>query len=190
MSNALAALLASRLARNHAQLLKVTEELSDEQLGLQPGPTAPSIRFHLWHISRWSDRHQAFLFELTDEAGTKDSEGRELWELEGLPARWGLPAGNLGEGQTGMGLDDDASASLPLPGKNALLDYARRALTLVEQAVEKLDERMLEERCTDPHGHPNVVADVVISHLMHVNRHLGMIEALRGVQGLHGTATR
>ena len=33
------------------------------------------------------------------------------------------------------------------------------------------------------------IDDSLIRHLSHVSRHLGMIEALRGMRGDHGTAT-
>ena len=33
------------------------------------------------------------------------------------------------------------------------------------------------------------LADSLTRHLAHVNRHLGMVEALRGLRGGHGTAT-
>ena len=40
----------------HEALLRVTEELTPEQFCWLPGPEAPPIGWHLWHIARWADR--------------------------------------------------------------------------------------------------------------------------------------
>ena len=40
-----------------------------------------------------------------------------------------------------------------------------------------------------PAGDTRDIGGLLLNHFAHDNRHLGMIEALRGVQGLSGTAT-
>ena len=57
--------IAARTAQVHELIVKVTSDLSDEQLTRRPGDVAPSvaptIAWHLWHIARWADVLQASL---------------------------------------------------------------------------------------------------------------------------------
>ena len=63
---------------------------------------------------------------MTPELSRRLSPGVQIWEAEGLAARWGFDSARLGYAETGMLMDDDAAGRLPLPSKDALLDYARR----------------------------------------------------------------
>jgi hypothetical protein len=184
-----ASLISGRIARAHQQVLRLTEELSEPMLRWQAGPRAPAIRFHVWHLARWADRVQASLPTLTPELGRRLGAAEEIWAAQSLATRWGLTPGQLGGSDTGMGLDDDASAALPLPSREELLAYARQAFATTDQRLTGIQAADLVAPCTDLYGNTNMVGDVLLSHLGHVNRHLGMIEALRGVQGMAGTAT-
>lgn len=167
----------------HEQVLKVVEGLDDRQLMWRPSKTAPCIGFHLWHLARWAD----YLQEMISDTGG------QIWETEGLAAEWGLGDADLGFAGTGMGLDDDASASLPLPRKDVLLQYARRAFAQADQAVGILSDEDFDRTVRDRHEaewKEAEIGDAVLSWFKHDNRHLGMIECMLGVQGLHGTATR
>ena len=42
---------------------------------------------------------------------------------------------------------------------------------------------------TSRYGRHGLIGESLVSHLGHISRHLGMIEALIGVQGMEGTAT-
>jgi hypothetical protein len=119
--------------------------------------------------------------------------GGQIWETEGLAKEWGLRDADLGFAQTGMGLDDDASASLVLPRKDVLLKYARRAFAKADQAVGRMTDEDFHRTVQDRHRaewEEAEAGDAVLSWFKHDNRHLGMIECLLGVQGLRGTATR
>jgi hypothetical protein len=100
-----------------------------------------------------------------------------------------LPADRLGENQSGMGMDEATSTTMPLPSKGILLDYARRAFEAANSACAAVDEEQLAATATDLYGMQTSVGAAILSHLGHANRHLGMIEALKGVQGARGTAT-
>jgi hypothetical protein len=126
---------------------------------------------------------------MTAELSKRLSEGRQIWEAESLAEKWRLDPSVLGEGANGMGMDDDLTASLPLPGKEQLGNYARRVFEAANQAIAAVDDEQMQTNCIDLYGRETSVGAAVISHLTHLNRHLGMIEALRGVQGLCGTAT-
>ena len=189
MSHTIATLLVARIGRAQQQVLRLTEGLPEAALRWQAGAPAPSMRFHLWHLARWADRVQASLPTLTPALQQRLPAADEIWVREGLAMGWGLTAGQLGEGDTGMGLDDDASAALPLPERDALVAYARRAFAATEQGLAAVETSDLLEPCTDLYGRASNVEEVLLTHLGHVNRHLGMIEALRGVYGTTGTAT-
>jgi hypothetical protein len=167
----------------HTLILKVVAGLDEEQIAWRLNRTAPSIAFHVWHVARWADYLQAIL------AGT----GIEIWEQEGLAARWGFRGADLGFAETGLGMDDDASAALPFPGKETLLDYARRAFAQADQVAGAIHADEFYRPVHDRHaveGEELAAGDAVLNWLVHDSRHLGMIECLVGLQGLHGTATR
>jgi len=148
----------------HSRVLALVEDLTDEQLSWRPGSHAPSIGFHVWHLARWADH------DLSAITGRP-----QLWRSQGLAAAWGFPAA-LGEDDTGTEIGDDASELLVLPGKAVLTGYARSAFGAVDQMLDGLKtEDLLQLSQLD---------------LAHENRHLGMIEALRGFLDLRGTATR
>jgi DinB superfamily len=189
MAQTSASLISARITRAHEQVLRLTDDLPEAALRWQGGPRAPAIRFHLWHLARWADKVQASLPTLTPELGRRLASAEEIWAAHALATRWGLTPGRLGASDTGMGLDDEASAALPLPGRDELLAYARRVFATTDQRLTAIEAADLVAPCTDLYGNTNMVGDVLLSHLGHVNRHLGMIEALRGVQGMSGTAT-
>jgi hypothetical protein len=114
--------------------------------------------------------------------------GRQIWEAENLAARWGL-APATGYRETGMGLDDEGSARLRLPGKGLLLDYGRAGFAKADRAVAAVNESLFMTACTDLYERRTSIGTAVMSHLTHANRHLGMIEALKGMLGVRGTAT-
>jgi hypothetical protein len=167
----------------HDQVLKVIDGLDARHIMWRPNKTAPCIGFHLWHLARWADYLQEMI---TDTGG-------QVWETEGLAGEWGLRGADLGFAETGMGLDDDASASLPLPRKDVLLEYARRAFAKADQTVGAMSEGDFHHKVPDRHQaewKEAEIGDAILSWFKHDNRHLGMIECMLGVQGLHGTATR
>lgn len=172
----------------HRDLLKAAETLTDDQIRWSPGTTAPSIGFHIWHVARWAD-HRAV--EIGKSTGSRDTAS-SIWEAEGLAAKWGFIPDRLGRYQTGMGMDDPQSAALPLPPADVLLAYARRALAAEDDACGALtDGGFNVDRVRSPgeQGGPSTLGELVLSSLRHENRHLGMIEALKGAMGMRGTAT-
>jgi hypothetical protein len=153
-------------------------DLSEEQLRWQPNPTTPSIRFHLFHIARWADDlHQVL-----------SGADRQIWEAEETARQWGLDSAALGIGESGETLEGDAAQALPLPERDVLLAYCTRVLMLAEQTLAGIDDAGVDRIVVDgEETHP--VGHAIVGQLSHSARHLGMIEALKGVQGLPGTAT-
>jgi DinB superfamily len=160
-------------------LLDGVAGLSDEQVQSRPGGTLPSIAFHVWHSARWADY---------------DSEAcggvPQIWLKQGFAERWQLQGIETSDGGTGTGLGDDEAAALQLPGTRELLLYASAAFMLLEQTVERLVDGELTLRLDQRESRVDSIEALLLAHLTHVNRHLGMVEAIKGLQGLSGTATR
>jgi DinB superfamily len=184
--------IAARTMQVHELIVQVTSDLSDQQLAHRPPDVAPSvapsIAWHLWHITRWADFLQASLAGMDAELERRLGPGRQIWEIEDLAARWGLAAA-AGYRGTGMGLDDEGSSRLRLPGKGLLLDYGRRVFPKADRAVAAVNEELFMRPCTDLYERRTSIGTAVMSHLTHASRHLGMMEALKGMLGVRGTAT-
>jgi len=183
MADSMMGRLSTFYSSSHRQVLAVLNSLDDRYVMWSPNKTAPCIGFHLWHLARWADYLQEMITETSGQ----------IWEAEGLAEEWGLQDADLGFAQTGMGLDDDASASLRLPVKDVLLDYARKAFAKADQVVGTMADEDFHRTVQDrlqAEGEEVEIGDAVLSWLKHDNRHLGMIECMLGVQGLRGTATR
>lgn len=183
------ATIQERTARTNKQFLALVSDLTDEQFARRPGPHAPSIRFHVWHVSRWSDNAQFWLPKFTPELQRRLGHRQQIWDERGLASAWGVAGRELGGDKTGMGLGDDEAASLPLPAKDTLLAYTREAFASLEGALAQVRASDYDIACKDWAGRDSTVGGAIIHHLIHINRHLGMIEALRGVMDMRGTAT-
>lgn len=182
-----AAVVAAHYRRTHERVLKLVEDLSDEQLAWRLPSHPHSLGFNLWHLARWADQLQMMIPRMTHDLGHRLGQRSQLWETEGLATRWGLTGAELGYEGTGMLLDDTLAATLPLPAKAELVEYARRAFDVAEEAVAAVDdEQWLQVEQTNPQG---VVGSAILTHLTHENRHLGEMEFLRGLLGLTGSAT-
>ena len=179
--------LSEWIAWNHQEVLESLRKVAPEVVGLRPSPSAPSVAFHAWHIGRWADRHVAAISGWLDPA----SPQIEVWVAMGMTERWGLAGLDLGEfGGTGAGLDDAASAALSLPEVDEISEYLEGAFQAFESVLARIeDDAILERTVVDLYGDETTIGDVILNHLSHADRHLGMIEALRGVLGERGTAT-
>ena len=182
----------------HARLIKVVDQLSDEQFQYRATPTSHSIAFNLWHVARWSDGLQARLPAFNADLAERLGERRQIWEQEELATKWGFDPAALGYLETGMRMEEEVAAAIPFPAKAVVLDYARRAFARADEAIGALDEQLLagpnepelRQRSITNLGGRFTVADAILSHLSHNNRHLGEIECLRGLLGLFGSATQ
>ena len=188
MSPSPARQIAERIGEQQALILAITRDLTAAQLTATASPHAPAISFHLWHIARWADIVQAHLPGMGAEPDAAPIQ--EFWQSEGLAVQWGLANAELGYRDTGMGLSDATAQALSLPDGATLVAYATRTFDAAAQATLAVDDERFTTPGRDPLGREITVGGAVLNHLLHLGRHLGMIEALRGVMGLHGTATR
>jgi DinB superfamily len=188
MGNAIVGNLTGRVAVIHGEFIAAVADLDEERFRTRPGPKAPSIAFHLWHTARWADAFQG-RFGTFAPALARFAGRAQIWEARGLERAWGL-GDVLGKEATGMGLDDDASAALPLPSREDVVGYAREAFAAAEDVFRTVDDDELLLPTGDFYDEGGwIVLEHFGWHLTHASRHLGMIEALKGVMGVQGTAT-
>lgn len=189
---------AARLyAATQRDLLIAVDGLSEAHLRERPGRTN-SIAFDLWHVGRWADHLGSILSEMTPALQERFGVLPEIWTAEHLVDEWGLPAGRLGHVDTGMTMDDDLAASLRFPETGVLLDYVRRSFDQAQRVVNGLrDDDLLQPAQIEAARVPWLTSPTqygtplswVLAYARHDARHLGMIEALKGVAGMRGTAT-
>jgi hypothetical protein len=128
----------------------------------------------------------------------KGSPRPEIWVAEALADAWGFAPAVLGRYETGTQMADAAVTQLTFPPKAQLVAYATRCFALAEDSVAALsDEDLLwpaeiaagREPWFSPPKEPNLVIRFLMLSSRHDARHLGMVEALKGLQGERGTAT-
>jgi hypothetical protein len=182
---------------NHRNALEAVVDLDEDKLRWRP-PRSNSVAFNLWHIARWADHFQSILSTMTPTLRERIGATAEVWTRAGFAAKWGFREGGLGTVQTGMGMDEDASAKLRLPPKGELLSYVKEAFELADSAVRKVrDDDLAQPAELEADRVPwlssptqyGTVGIWIATGIRHEARHLGMIEALRGAAGLRGTVT-
>jgi len=195
--SAVADAIADIYSLGHRNVLQAVAELNEDQMRWRP-PRSNSIAFNLWHIARWADHMQSVVGAMTPRLRQRLGTSDQIWTRDALSTKWDFPAGELGAAETGMGMDEDASAQLTLPPKEELVGYAARAFDAADRAIREVREDDLArdaefDPATVPWATPSdygTVANWIIAGIRHEARHLGMIEALKGAVGLRGTATR
>jgi hypothetical protein len=173
---------------NHKLILGLAESLSNDQILWKPAGYNNSIAFNLWHIARWSDNLIAEILKEFPELNIELGEATEIWEQEALAQKWGLPA-VLYPG--GTGLSDEAADSLSFPTKDEMIQYLRKTFLRTEEFIEKFEARYPSyERIEDAELYKKL-SDIrwhLYYYLMHHCRHLGMMEALKGLLTGGGSA--
>jgi len=176
MSEILFAEIRTSYSRVHEWVLKLVENLTDEQMAHQTNTATPSIAFHLWHMGRYAD---------SVEGHIGDSKAQQIWQIDRLAQRWGFDPGVLGTYTNGTGMKPEALAVLPWPKKCHIESYARKSFESAERAIQFMEP----ERLQDAANWGGTIASDILMHLAYESRHLGMIESARCVLGLHGPAT-
>ena len=173
---------------NHKLILSLAESLSDDQMLWKPTGYNNSIGFNLWHIARWSDNIIAEILKEFPELDMDLGEASEIWEQESLAQKWGLPP-VLYPG--GTGLSDEAADSLNFPAKEEMIAYLRKTFSRTEEFIEKFDSRYPGSESVADEALHRKITDIrwnLYYYLMHHCRHLGMMEALKGLLTGKGSA--
>ena len=168
----------------HQRLLKAAEGLTPEQFVWSAGPSLHSVAWQLWHAARWDDVLSSYFHRALGQ-----EPRAQVWEREGLAERWSLAPESLGRRDTGTEMSDAAAEEIRFPDQAEVVGYARLAFAYAEEGIELIpDELLLAVAKDDPDGDTQL--DNVMIYLEHLSRHLGMIESIRGLQGLVGSSTR
>jgi DinB superfamily len=168
----------------HERLLTTAEALSPEQFMWSAGPSLHSVAWHLWHAGRWDDVFASYLHKALGQ-----DPRSQVWERETLADRWSLGTGALGRRDTGTEMSDEAAEEIRFPAQTEVVGYARLAFAYAEEAISLIpDDQLLAPPKVDPDGDTKL--DNVLIYLEHLSRHLGMIEAIRGLERSVGSSTR
>lgn len=170
--------------RTHESLVDVARR-SDETTFHSPYGTANSIAFNFWHVARWDDSLFPSMAQQVTELADPLGHPEQLWARENIGQRWRLPS-ELGGGAAGTGLPQDTAHGLVLPARDELLSYATRVFDEFADRIKRLDSAALER--TLPPKNERTVGHWLLYYWEHAARHLGMMEALRGVHGESGSA--
>ena len=178
-----------RLSRANALLLEIVTGMYDVQASRWAAPTAPSPKWHLWHVARWSDIVQSTLVPVANGESDLSNKGPEVWYALGIEDEWNLTNSDLGKLSSGTGLGNEESENLGLPDMIRVVGYARSVFELCEMRFSQIDDGLFEADFFDWDGVRLQVGDAMFGHISHINRHLGMIEAIKGVLGEDGSVT-
>jgi hypothetical protein len=173
--------------RNHKLILDLIENLDDEQINWKPEGYSNSIGFNLWHIARWSDNLVAEILQ-EPAIDLEMGEKTEIWEQEALGEKWELPP-VLYPG--GTGLSDDIAESMSFPSKAEMLSYLQKTFARTEEFIEKFDTRYPPSEKVEDEALLKELTTIrwhLYYYLMHHCRHLGMMEALKGLLTGKGSA--
>lgn len=176
-------IISSRLNKLDSQILQSIDALTEDEASKWPAASAPSCKWHLWHMARWADYVQGLLSPVVDV------QTPELWEFAGVADEWGFDGVDLGMWGAGSGLGNESGQSLPLPSVAKVRSYATETFDLLEKRVAKLDDESFNAPFTDWHDNETNVGDAMVGYIAHANRHLGMLEAISGILGKDGSVT-
>lgn len=168
--------------RTHAALLDVSRK-TDAALFHEVRGAANSIGFNLWHVARWDDSLFPGLAQQVPALAAKLAPPEQVWTRGGLAKAWGLPE-QLGGGGAGTGLPRDDAQGLRLPLPAVVIAYAAQVFEEFSRTLDRLDPAMLALEASPGRS----AGSRVIYYWEHAARHLGMVEALRGVLGESGSA--
>lgn len=179
----------SRLARTHQMFLDIITEVPERMASAWDPPSAPSIKWHMWHMARWADFAQSMLAPVTAGEADHSNHGDQLWDALGIADDWGFDERSLGTWGVGAQIPEEQAQTLPLPSLQRVVGYARSTFEVLERRFAEIDDDIYDTPFIDWHDNDTTVGDVTVGYIAHANRHLGMIEALRGMRGQHGSAT-
>jgi hypothetical protein len=166
----------------HQRLLTTAEALSPEQFIWSAGPSLHSVAWHLWHAARWDDVFASYLHKAVGQ-----DPRTQVWEREALADRWSLGSGALGRRDTGTEMSNEAAEEIRFPAPTEVVGYARLAFAYAEEAITLTpDDQLLAAPKVDPDGDTKL--DNILIYFEHLSRHLGMIEAIQGLEGSVGSS--
>jgi hypothetical protein len=155
----------------------VLEGLTAPGLAWQPKPSANSIGFIFWHVTRVEDRLVVHF-----------AQGKpEVWIRDGWHKRWEIPAET-----TGLEYPPEQVASFPVPELKEMQKYFEAVRQETRTYLQTLDANGFEDR---PPRTPYPESDravaffrnYTVGHMFcqligEANQHLGQVAYIRGLQ--------
>lgn len=198
MTNKTYQYITNRVYGMHGWLIRAGESVTSEQFSHTFSKDAPPIGWHLWHMARFADRLQAKLTGAANQA-----PAAEIWYRDVVALTWRLEPEKLGVFETGMGQAHEAAAlTIAAAGQSAVVDYAGTVFDACNAVIRQLSDRDLDMtydglldfaydgktgRVWEGEPKKSVIIEDLIFHANHGSRHMGMMEALRGLLGTAGT---
>jgi len=133
------AIVLRRLMSANALLLEIVTGLYDQQASRWAAPTAPSAKWHLWHVARWSDIVQSTLFPIANNESGLSNKGTELWIALGIVDEWSFETPMPSKLGDGTGTGNAESSKLPLSDMIRIVGYARSSFELCEMRFSQID---------------------------------------------------
>jgi len=160
-------LLADALGRIREVVHEATDGLTAEQLEFRPRPTANSITWLIWHLTRVQDDH------IAEAAGAE-----QVWTAGGWARRFGLP---LDDTATGWSHTSDEVAAVRVRPAELLTGYHDAVYEQSTRFVRALTDSDLD-RIVDERWDPPVTLGVrLVSVLSDDLQHAGQAAYLRGL---------
>ena len=166
-----ARLLLDGFDRIAASVEQAVDGLDAAQLAARPAPSANSIAWLVWHLTRIQDDHLA------------DAFGHEqVWTAEGWEDRFGLP---FDTAATGYSHSSDEVGAVRVDG-SLLVDYHRAVHNRTQRALRRLKDRDLD-RVVDESWDPPVTLGVrLVSVVTDDLEHAGQAAYVKGLLGEDG----
>jgi uncharacterized damage-inducible protein DinB len=162
-----AELLADALGRVSEVVHEVAAGLTPEQLAWRPQPTANSICWLIWHLTRVQDDH------IADVAGAE-----QVWTAAGWADRFALP---LDKSATGWGHTPDEVGAVRVESGELLTGYHDAVFEQSLRFIEGLTDANLD-RIVDERWDPPVSLGVrLVSVIDDDAQHAGQAAYLRGL---------
>ncbi len=162
-----AELLADALGRIRQVVHEATDGLTAEQLAYRPTPSANSIAWLIWHLTRITDDH------IADVAGAE-----QAWTARGWSRRFDLP---FDDAAHGYGQGPDEVAAVRVTSAELLTGYFDAVYQQSLQYVQTLIDDDLD-RIVDKNWDPPVTLGVrVVSVISDDLQHGGQAAYLRGL---------
>jgi uncharacterized damage-inducible protein DinB len=162
-------LLADGLSRVREVVHEVVADLGPDELGFRPGPTANSIAWLVWHLTRVQDDH------ISEVAGTE-----QVWTAGGWADRFGLP---FSAAETGYGHGPEQVEQVQVPSPELLAGYHDAVCQASVRFVCTLTDEDLD-RIVDDRWDPPVSLGVrLVSVIDDDAQHAGQAAYLRGLLG-------
>jgi uncharacterized damage-inducible protein DinB len=160
-------LLADAFGRIRGTVREVVDGLSPEQLAYRPGPSANSIAWLVWHLTRVQDDH------LAEAAQTS-----QVWTADDWAGRFGLP---FDDSATGYGHGPGDVAAVKVGSAELLTGYYDAVYTETIRYVQRISDADLG-RIVDERWDPPVTLGVrLVSVITDGLEHAGQAAYLRGL---------